>query len=342
MRGFRSVAAVAAAFLLFAAPLLRASADEPSRRERQKWAAEADALMREKNYAGAAGLLEKASSPGASKSDALEWKSKLGRCYELEKNYQKALSAYQEAYQLNPKGLDRMLDLARVYDLVDLKENAIELFQKILDRDKSRKDVVFALANLYMRSNDVGRAREYTQRALDADPQDPGAQRLMAAVEEAEGDLAAAAHRWEGLLALRPEAEDFLHLGRLWAAQNEYDLAEMSFRKAKENGAAQADVSFQRGVLAWQRGRLAEAEKFWKEADKARPNWDAVKFFLALLRQNQGETAQALSLMKDAGARTESAYIKGLAADFQEITTSTSTVSETALPANRNKGNQAR
>lgn len=329
---------VAAVLLLFVSSGLRASADEPSRRERRKWASEADALIGKKDFAGAAHLLEKAASPGAAKSDLAVWNSKLGRCYELTRNYQKALAAYQEAYQLNPKGLDQMLDLARVYDLVDLKENAIDLFQKILLKDKSRKDVVFALANLYMRSNNLSQAREYTKKALDGDPQDHGAQRLMASIEEAEGDLAAAAHRWEGLLATRPSAEDSLRLGRLWAAQNEYDLAEMSFRKALEQGAARADVSFQRGVLSWRRGLLVDADKFWKEADRNRPGWDAVKFFLALLRQGKGDGDQAIYLMKDAQACATSDYIKGLASDFLEITGSTSTVNALALPANRSKG----
>jgi tetratricopeptide (TPR) repeat protein len=313
------------------------AAEGPARRDRQKWASQADELMAKKNYADAIPLLEKATAPGASKSDLLGWYSRLGRCYEFTRNYQKALAAYQEAYALRPNGLDQMLDMARIYDLVDLKDNAIDLFQKILQRDKSRKDVVFALANLYMRSGRIDQAKDYTKKALESDPHDPASQRLMAAIEENEGKLESAAHRWEGLLATRPSAEDFLHLGRLWAEQDQYDLAEINFRKALTQGAPAPDVNFQRGVMAWHLGKTSEAEKFFRDAQKGRPGWDAAVFFEAMVRQQEGDKSRALALMKNVQAKTESPFLKDVAGRFQEI--AVSTTSSSAPAANRKARN---
>ena len=90
-----------------------------SRRERFSSASHAQALFQEGKYAEAASFLEKAVAPGAQKRDLIYWLPVLGRCYEAVQNYDKAIAAYQQAYQLQPKNRERMLDLARLYGRVD-------------------------------------------------------------------------------------------------------------------------------------------------------------------------------------------------------------------------------
>ncbi|MBI4397426.1 MAG: tetratricopeptide repeat protein, partial [Elusimicrobia bacterium] len=99
--------------LLFSATAVRA--EGPSRRERLLWAAQAQDDVHRKDFEAAAQKLEKSVSAGASKKDLVVWLPVLGRCHEATKNYQKALAVYQKAYQLRPKLMERMLDLARLY-----------------------------------------------------------------------------------------------------------------------------------------------------------------------------------------------------------------------------------
>src|SRR5688500_574988 len=172
-----------------------ALAEGPSRRERLRWASEAQALMAQQKYEAAAAWLEKAVAPGASKKDLADWWPVLGRCHEAVKNYQKALVSYQRALELKPKSVDRMLDLARLYAAVDLNDQAIDLYQKVLDKDRHRKDVVLAMAEAHFRQRRFEAAEELAERYLKSEPQDPYAQRLAADIEEALGDVASAAHR---------------------------------------------------------------------------------------------------------------------------------------------------
>lgn len=289
----------------------------PSRRERRQWASEARALMDRKEFEAAARLLEKAAAPGARAADLAEWWPLLGRCHENAKNYQKALNAYQEAHRLEPKNLDRKLDLARVYALVDLNAQAIDLYQEVLKRDRHRKDVVLALGRLYHRAGRMEEARDMAERYLRWEPRDPAAQELMARIEEALGDLSGAAHRWEGLLALSPSADGYFYLGRLWSRQNQFDLAERAFQKAEALGLDSAVFRVEQGVLAWRRGDDAAASLRWRKTLEAHPALDLARFLAALMDHKQGKTAQALEGMARVEKETESDYLKDLARRFQ-------------------------
>jgi len=132
-------------FLLIVMFLVGASsravhAKDPSRRERIRYAAKAEDLYDRQKYEEAMPWLEKALSPGVARRDAKHWWPLLGRCHEVSRNFQKALTAYQKAHQLQRKNVDRKLDLARVYARVDLNDQAIEFYTEILDRDPQRRD----------------------------------------------------------------------------------------------------------------------------------------------------------------------------------------------------------
>lgn len=303
-------------FLFFSA---RARSEEPSRRERRRWAAEAQSLLSRKNYDAAAQRLEEAVVPGAARGDLLAWWPLLGRCYEAAKNYQKALAAYQQAYQMRPKNVDRMLDLARVYGHVDLNAEALDLYQKVLVRDKRRQDVVFAMADLYFRSGQWESARESANLYLKREPQDLEAQKLLARSEESLGDLSSAAHRWEGVLALRPSAEGYFHLGQLWTRQGQFELAERAYEKAQNLGLSAPALSLERGLLAWRQGRREQAAQYWRAILQAQPHFTLVKFLLALNDYQMGKSAAATEGMRAVAAEGGSVFMKDMAKSFLAV-----------------------
>jgi tetratricopeptide (TPR) repeat protein len=297
--------------------VLPLGAEGSSRRERLAWAAQAKVLWDQKNFAEAAQWLEKAVAPGASKNDLAQWWPILGRCYENVGNYQKALAAYQEALKLKPRHVDRMVDLARIYDRTDLNRSAIDLYEEVLDRARDRPDVIYALANLYFRSGRLDRARDYADRAVRQEPQDLSAQKLMARIEEAQGDLAGSAHRWEGILARQPDAGGYFHLGRLWVRQSEYELAETAFARAEGLGLSTAPFHFHRGLVRWYQGKEESAERAWRKALRLDPEYVPAQFFLAVQDYRNGDVREALDLMRQAEKKAGSPYIKDLIRDFQ-------------------------
>lgn len=309
-------AALLSAFL--AAPA-GARAEGAPRRERLQLASEAKGLMDQRRYPEAEARLAKALEPGAARRDRGRWLPLLGRCYEDEKNFQKALTAYQDAYQVRPKDPDRMLDLARVYDAVDLNASAVDLYRKVLEKDKDRRDVLYALANVYFRSGKLPEARDAAEKYLHWEPRDLAAERLMARIEESQGDLASAAHRWEGILVEKPAADDYFYLGRLWARQNEYELADAALAKAEGLGLASSAFYFQRGLVDWYRKDNDAAARHWDFSLKKNAGNNLPAFFLALNDYRNGDTAKALERMQAVQARTGSPFVKELAARFREI-----------------------
>ena len=301
------------AVLLLAAP---AFADEPSRRERLSWAGDAQASFDRKDFAAAAAALEKAASPGAARADLAKWLPALGRCYENLKNYQKALAVYQRALAVRPKDAERMLDLARVYALVDLDAQAIELYKKALDRAKQRKDIVLSLAELHAKTGQWKDARREAERYVQWEPRDAAAQRLLARIEEADGDIAAAARRRQSVLAQHPSAEGFFEVGRLWTRLGEYDLADAAYKRAEELGLSAAGFHLERGVSAWRRGDDREAERFWKKALEKDAGLAPARFLLAVLDGRSGRREDALRAMERVRTESASPYIQELARDF--------------------------
>jgi tetratricopeptide (TPR) repeat protein len=286
------------------------SADDLSRRKRHRMAAEARELMDKGRFAEAAPLLETAAA-GAREKDLARWLPLLGRSHEKSGHFSKALTAYQDAYRLRPKSVDRMLDLARVYVRVDLYDSAIELYRRVLEREK-RRDVVLILAGLYHKTGKLDAAETEATRYLSWEPQDLTAHRLLAEIEEDQGDLAAAAHRWEGVLSRDPSAAGYFHLGRLWSRQNQYELAERAFRKAEGLGMVSPLLVLQRGLLAWLQGDPDAAGTSWEKAGG--DNYLA-PFFLALRDAEKGRTASALERMRRA-ERASTPYVKDLARIF--------------------------
>jgi tetratricopeptide (TPR) repeat protein len=285
-------------------------AEGPSRRERLHWAAEAQTRMAQKDYAAAAGWLEKAVAPGAADRDLAEWWPALGRCYEQLGNFQKSLAAYQKARRLRPKSLDRVLDLARVYAAAELDDEAIGLYEEALRRDRQRRDVMLALADLYVRRELWEKARALCGRYLELEPRDAAAQRLMARAEEALGDLASAARRMEGVLAVRPSGPDYFYAGRLWARQDQFELAERAFTAAAAQGLASPAFLVERGLLAWRQGASAAAARHWKAALDAAPGMPEARFLLALDGGKGSAEMRRLASDGDAG------YVKELAGAF--------------------------
>jgi tetratricopeptide (TPR) repeat protein len=302
--------------LLNFAPRSSFSAEGLSRRERIQAAAQAKELMKGKKFKEAAASFEKAVSPGAGKGDLFQWLPDLGRCYEILKDYHKALSEYQRVHQLQPKGTEPALNLARLYSLVQLDAPAVDIYQKVLKRDKSRKDVALPLAALYLRQGRLKDARQQADNSLRWEPRDLPAQRLMAKIEEASGDLASAAHRWELILAQEPSPQGYFDLAQRWSRLGEYDLAQGAFQKAETGGLRTGSFFLQRGVVAWQRGDDQAATTLWSHALEEDPSLTLADFFLALADWQANRADAAVERMGRVEAKTSSDTLRGLARDF--------------------------
>ena len=293
--------------LVLTAAALRA--EGLSRKERDDLAGRGAELFSASQPAAARELWEKMLAGGATGAEQRRWRPWVGRAFEAEGNFQKALTAYQEAYDRDPKNVDRLVDLARVYDTVELKERALELYDRALKSDRSRTDVVLALGFLHFNAGRLAEARRYADDALRRDSRDPGARRLLAQIEESQGDLEGAARRREGLLAEHPAGADAVAVGRLWARAGELELAQAAFRRAADLGVATSELLFERGAVAWRRGDVSGAEDWLGQTLAKDPGCVPAVLLLSVVDWERGRGSRAQARLRGMMLAEDSPWI---------------------------------
>lgn len=285
-----------AAFVLAGAA---AVASGGTSRDREALALEAEGLYRARDFAAARQKWE-AALEGASRRQARRWRPWVGRALEAEGDFQKALTAYQDAHDLDPRHVDRVVDLARLYDTVGLDDQALRLFEKTHAREPHRRDIALALGRLYFQAGRLSDARRLATEAGGADPRDAAVQTLLARVDEAAGDLSAAAQRWETILNQSPSADGDLALGRLWARQDALDLADMAFARSDRPGATSPALVFERAVIAWRRKDGIRLEGFLKRLEAEAPGYFPGRVLAALVALENGDRDTARATLRNA------------------------------------------
>lgn len=268
-------------------------------REREALALEAEGLYRAQDFPGARQKWE-AALEGATRRQARRWRPWVGRALEAEGNFQKALTAYQDAHDLDPRRIDRLVDLARLYDTVGLDDQALRLFEKANAREPHRRDIALALGRLYFQAGRLGDARRSAVAAGGADPRDVAVQTLLARIDEAAGDLPAAAQRWETILNQSPSTDGDLALGRLWARQDALDLADRAFARSDRPGAASPALVFERAVIAWRRKDGIRLEALLKRLEAEAPGYFPGQVLSALVALENGDRAKARATLRGA------------------------------------------
>lgn len=291
---------------VFAAAL---RADGLTRKERDEMAGRAVELFQAAQPAAARELWERLLASGATSAENRRWRPWVGRAFEAEGNFQKALTAYQDAYDRDSKSVDRLVDLARVYNTVELKERALELYERALKADRSRTDVVLALGLLHFNAGRLVEARRYADDALRRDSRDAGARMLLAQIEESQGDLDGAARRREGLLAEHPSGPEAVAVGRLWARTGELELAQAAFRRAADLGVATSDLLFERGAVAWRRGDAAGAEDWLGQTLAKDPGCAPAVLLLSVVDWERGRGSRALARLRGLTLTEDSPWI---------------------------------
>ncbi|MBP9127383.1 MAG: tetratricopeptide repeat protein [Elusimicrobia bacterium] len=270
-------------------------AESLSRREKETLVSEGDALYKGGQFSAARDKFQAALAGGPSRAESRRWRPLVGRTFEAEGNYQKALTVYQEAFDGDPKNVDRWIDLARLYDAVEIDDQAVRFYAEANKKDTTRRDVALALAALYAQSGRLAEAKTLAVQAVRTEPRDYSAQELLADIEERSGDLAGAARRRETAVSLRSSAEGYMKLGRLWARQDVFDMADAAFVRAGQAGDSGPEPSFERAVLAWRQGQIDRARDLLADAEKRAPGYFPAGF-LRRWMDIQSRGARAVSV----------------------------------------------
>ncbi|MGW4645843.1 tetratricopeptide repeat protein [Kitasatospora sp. NPDC004289] len=161
-----------------------------------------------------------------------------------------------------------------------------------------------ALANA---RHEFGAAREHGLRATAMAPERAAAYAVLADAELELGDYPAATAATQRLLDLAPTAAALVRAAQDLQAHGRRAEAQLALERALEAAGPAGERAFcarRLGDLAWEDGRLTEADGRYREALAARTDDAAAAFGLARTAAAQGRTEEAARRLAELTART--------------------------------------
>ncbi len=163
------------------------------------------------------------------KSDEFSRLSNLGRTYYEKGEAEKAVTAFAQAVQLDPRHPDAQLNLANAYLLADEPAKAIEQARAVVDADHNAVAGYYILGCAWLRLNKPDEAVKALQQAKTLDPSEAAIVFQLGVAQQALNRVDEAIAEFQEAVALNPEHP------AAW-----YRLSQLLLRAGKQDEAAQA------------------------------------------------------------------------------------------------------
>jgi len=132
----------------------------------------------------------------------------------------------------------------------------------------------------------------------------------IAAVYVRKKDYDAAEAAYKKATEINPNsAEAYMGLANVYNAQKKFDLATEAGAQAQKllaasgggaaGGGANASALFNQGVIAWNAGKIPDAQKLFEQAVAADPKMAEAHYWLGMANVNQGKLAEAVKFFEE-------------------------------------------
>ncbi len=163
-----------------------------------------------------------------------------------------------------------------------------------LDPAAVSPDTVALLAELALDANDAQRAERYARQALDRDPKQFGAMRVLARAYVVRGDAQKAIATAREIMredAIRGAFE----LAEVLAALDRIEEAHQELERLRSTKASPTEIDRRLALLAYNAGDMKEAQQRFTDLAAHGEATDAALFYLAEIAARDGDTDAALS-----------------------------------------------
>ncbi|MCL1813255.1 MAG: tetratricopeptide repeat protein [Treponema sp.] len=206
-----------------------------------------------------------------------------------------AVANYRRAIESDPKYVKAVVNLERALeDSGDFADAVVEL-EKLIKLVPNSADVRHRLAALYLKMERYPEALQQSQAALEWEPENTQALRILGATQRVIGNDAEAEKTFEKILTVDPGNYAFqLDLADIHFKRKEYKKAEeriMAFLSRRPND---REAKMLLGRLYAKMGNRTHAIQIFEELAKADPNDTEALAAAAELHKNAGETEKAL------------------------------------------------
>lgn len=222
----------------------------------------------------------------------------LGAVLSHQGKYEEASGAYQRALRLRPALAPLHLNLGLALYKAGKPTLAIEQFQIYLKTDPSHRQARQLLATVLLESGRFAEAARHFESLM---PTQEFSLRLGLATAYVRLDRRSEAQRiLEALEQKEDSAEVQLVLGQAYMAENDFDQAERSFRRALEIDPSLRGVHFHLGASRWKQQDERQAIEEWREEVMRDPaNFDAL-FALGAALAEKGDPGEAVKFLAKA------------------------------------------
>lgn len=146
----------------------------------------------------------------------------LGVCYGVQKNYPQALEEFEAAMALDPEEVLPVYNCGLVKRLSGDLPGALASFLEAHAKNHTIYEIVLEMGKLLLEMDDFNRAESYLQKAIDVDPDNSAAHRLLGHCRLKQDRVSLAASAFEKAVKCNPnDAEALSSLGHLYGSQGQ-------------------------------------------------------------------------------------------------------------------------
>lgn len=148
---------------------------------------------------------------GLGKEDRPQIYKTLGFLYTQTKQFQKAISSYRKAVDLNKGDVNLYHNLSLLYEQVGDSQHADEFLAKVVEMRPRDTEGRLKLAKAMIQKKDFQKAEKYLHEVLKADPKSLEALLLTIQIQEVRGDKEGLKKTYRKILVLEPGNENIIY-----------------------------------------------------------------------------------------------------------------------------------
>jgi tetratricopeptide (TPR) repeat protein len=193
------------------------------------------------------------------KPNDLETKLLLGQLYALNHDSAKAEAEFKGAQNIDANSEEVVLNMARLYSEEGDTQRAVDTLSAVPAEDRTAR-MEMALGASYDQLKKPKEAAAAYRRALDAEPDNPDAEKALASSLLDDDKLDEALKLFQSLVAADPtDSQSQIHISEIQRRQGHYDEALATLEKAKGQAADSLELSYNEALIYDALGKYDQA-----------------------------------------------------------------------------------
>lgn len=221
----------------------------------------------------------------------------LGNCYLEQRNFEMARKEFETALRLSPHDRDAAYNLGMLYLAERKPLQAVKIFQQIQPPDPSTE---LNLTRAFLEAGQTDQGLELSRRLSQKFPNDVGLHFSLGVLLAAAKQFPPALHELELADALRPGAPEILYnLGQIYYRLRDYAKAENALERARKVQPDSVGLLYLLGQVYYDDRKDVQALEPLLDAHRLAPKNTDVIFLLARLSMSQNFRVDAIPLLEE-------------------------------------------